>query len=265
MVNSYLSVRNLSVRYGSFVALQDVCIDIEEGEFVCFLGPSGCGKTTLLRAIAGLTPQADGQIWQAGQDISRLAVGQRDFGIVFQSYALFPNMTVAGNVGYSLAADRSLSRAERFSRVRELLELVGLPDSAERYPAQLSGGQQQRVAIARAFAAEPDLILCDEVTSALDVSVQAHVLGLLEAMQQKTGAACLFISHDLGVIKRVANRTVVLEKGAVVEAGPTQDLFARPRHRYTQLLLRAALRHDGGGAPLSLEPRRAAGLQGYSQ
>jgi iron(III) transport system ATP-binding protein len=156
---SYLSIRRLITRFGDFVALRNIDFDIAEGEFVCFLGPSGCGKTTLLRTIAGLTRQSEGEIWLAGREISHLPVGERDFGIVFQSYALFPNLTVAANVGYSLAGDRRYDRDARAARVRELLELVGLPDAGDKYPAQLSGGQQQRIALARALCNSPGLLL----------------------------------------------------------------------------------------------------------
>src|SRR5215831_17021140 len=147
----YLQIRNLTKRYGTFTALGDVSLDIQEGEFVCFLGPSGCGKTTLLRAIAGLDPQTQGTIEIGGRDVSNLPPAARDFGIVFQSYALFPNLTVAANVGYGLV-NRRAGRAEIDRRVSELLALVGLTEHGSKYPVQLSGGQQQRVALARALA-----------------------------------------------------------------------------------------------------------------
>src|SRR5436190_19625338 len=134
---SHLEVRNLSKRYGDFTALGDVSLDVAEGEFVCFLGPSGCGKTTLLRAIAGLDPQTSGTIHQKGRDVSALPPAKRDFGIVFQSYALFPNLTVTDNVGYGLVT-RRLARAQIGKRVEELLTLVSLPDAGAKYPAQLS-------------------------------------------------------------------------------------------------------------------------------
>jgi iron(III) transport system ATP-binding protein len=163
----YLEVRNLHKRFGDFTALGDITLDVGEGEFVCFLGPSGCGKTTLLRAIAGLDPQTSGTISQKGHDVSALPPAARDFGIVFQSYALFPNLTVTDNVGYGLVSRRQ-KNTEIARRVAELLALVGLPDAGPRYPAQLSGGQQQRVALARALATSPGLLLLDEPLSALD-------------------------------------------------------------------------------------------------
>src|SRR6266545_3542209 len=157
----FLRVRDLFKQFGKFTALEDISLDVNKGEFVCFLGPSGCGKTTLLRAIAGLDPQNAGMIEIAGRDVSNLPPAARDFGIVFQSYALFPNLTVAANVGYGLV-NRKTSRAARRARVRELLQLVGLTDQETKYPVQLSGGQQQRVALARALATSPGLLLLDE-------------------------------------------------------------------------------------------------------
>src|SRR5258708_15616276 len=156
----YLEVRNLQKRFGDVIALGDISLDVAESEFICFLGPSGCGKTTLLRAIAGLDPQSAGTIHQKGRDVSRLPPAERDFGIVFQSYALFPNLTVADNVGYGLVSRRQ-GRTAIAKRVTELLALAGLPDAGARYPPQLSAGQQQRVALARALATSPGLLLLD--------------------------------------------------------------------------------------------------------
>ena len=153
---AYLKVRNVLKKFGEFTALHDISLDVAEGEFVCFLGPSGCGKTTLLRAIAGLDIQTAGTVEQAGRDISALPPNERDFGIVFQSYALFPNLTVIKNIAYGLE-NRKMARAAIQTRVFELLDLVGLKDQADKYPAQLSGGQQQRVALARALATSPGL------------------------------------------------------------------------------------------------------------
>ena len=153
---SYLRVSGVTKRFGDFVALKNVSLSVAEGEFVCILGPSGCGKTTLFRIIAGLEQQTEGRIEQGGRDISALPVARRDFGIVFQSYALFPNLTVTDNVAYGLSR-RTLGRAGVAARVAELLEMVGLPAIGGRYPAQLSGGQQQRVALARALTSKKGL------------------------------------------------------------------------------------------------------------
>ena len=157
----FLELRHVRKNFGGFTALHDINLRIGKGEFVCFLGPSGCGKTTLLRIIAGLEVQTAGEVWQGGRDISRLPPAERDYGIVFQSYALFPNLTVADNVAYGLV-NRRTPRAEITRRVTDLVKLVGLPGSEGKYPAQLSGGQQQRIALARALATAPGLLLLDE-------------------------------------------------------------------------------------------------------
>src|SRR4029077_21165836 len=169
-VAPFLRIRGLEKRFGLFTALKNIDLDVAKSEFVCFLGPSGCGKTTLLRAIAGLDPQDEGMIEIAGRDVSHLPPAARDFGIVFQSYALFPNLSVAANVGYGLV-NRRAGKAEMNARVAELLALVGLPEQGEKYRVQLPGGQTQRVALARALPPPPGLFLLDEPLSALDARV----------------------------------------------------------------------------------------------
>ncbi len=171
---AFLKIRDLWKAFGNFVALKEISLEINEGEFVCFLGPSGCGKTTLLRAVAGLDLQTSGSIEQAGRDISNLPPAERDFGIVFQSYALFPNLTIEKNIAFGLE-NTGMKKTAITARVTELLELVGLPDQGRKYPAQLSGGQQQRIALARAIAMEPGLLLLDEPLSALDAKVRVHL------------------------------------------------------------------------------------------
>jgi len=170
----YLRIQRLTKRFGTFTALDDISLEIAEGEFVCFLGPSGCGKTTLLRSIAGLDIQTVGRIDQGGRDISALPATKRDFGIVFQSYALFPNLTVTATSPTG-STNRRARRADVAKRVHELLDLMGLVEHAAKYPAQLSGGQQQRVALARALATSPGLLLLDEPLSALDAKVRVYL------------------------------------------------------------------------------------------
>lgn len=208
---SFLEVRSLSKRFGDFIALGDISLDIAEGEFVCFLGPSGCGKTTLLRAIAGLDPQTSGTIRQKGRDVSALPPAKRDFGIVFQSYALFPNLTVTDNVGYGLVS-RRLGRDGILKRVDELLALVGLPDSGPKYPAQLSGGQQQRVALARALATSPGLLLLDEPLSALDAQTRELLMEDLLAIWAREKSTRVYVTHNLEEAARLADRVVVLSR-----------------------------------------------------
>jgi len=224
---SHLEVRNLSKRYGDFTALGDISLDIAEGEFVCFLGPSGCGKTTLLRAIAGLDPQTSGTIHQKGRDISALPPSKRDFGIVFQSYALFPNLTVVDNVGYGLVSRRE-SKAAIGRRVNELLTLVGLPDAGPKYPAQLSGGQQQRVALARALATSPGLLLLDEPLSALDARVRLRLRHEIKALQRTLGVTTIMVTHDQEEALTMADRIVVMNQGAIEQVGTPQEIYRRP-------------------------------------
>jgi iron(III) transport system ATP-binding protein len=224
---SYLEVRNLTKRFGDFVALRDVSLDISEGEFVCFLGPSGCGKTTLLRAIAGLDPQSSGTVRQAGKDVSSLPPAKRDFGIVFQSYALFPNLNVTDNVGYGLVSRRD-TRATITKRVDDLLALVGLPDSGRKYPAQLSGGQQQRVALARALATSPGLLLLDEPLSALDARVRLRLRHEIKALQRTLGVTTIMVTHDQEEALTMADRIVVMNHGVVEQVGEPQENYRRP-------------------------------------
>jgi iron(III) transport system ATP-binding protein len=226
-MKSYLEVRNLHKRFGDFIALGDITLDVSEGEFVCFLGPSGCGKTTLLRAIAGLDPQTSGTIRQKGRDVSALPPAERDFGIVFQSYALFPNLTVADNVGYGLVSRRQ-KKAEIARRVAELLALVGLPDVAPRYPAQLSGGQQQRVALARALATSPGLLLLDEPLSALDARVRLRLRHEIKALQRRLGVTTIMVTHDQEEALTMADRIVVMNHGAIEQVGTPQEVYRQP-------------------------------------
>ena len=192
---TYLRLAGIRKDFGSFTALADIDLDIAQGEFVCFLGPSGCGKTTLLRIIAGLEVQTAGRIELAGRDISTLPPAERDYGIVFQSYALFPNLSIADNVAYGLV-NRKVPKAQARARVTELLALVGLPGSEAKFPAQLSGGQQQRIALARALATSPGLLLLDEPLSALDAIVRVKLRQEIRSLQRKLGVTTIMVTHD---------------------------------------------------------------------
>ena len=223
----YLRIRDLTKMFGSFTALRDISLDIEEGEFVCFLGPSGCGKTTLLRAIAGLDIQTSGTVVQAGEDISALPPSERDFGIVFQSYALFPNLTVNRNVAYGLE-NAGEPRDKISARVAELLSLVGLPDQGPKYPAQLSGGQQQRVALARALAMSPGLLLLDEPLSALDAQVRVHLRHEIKALQDRLGVTTIMVTHDQEEALSMADRIVVMNHGVIEQVGTPAQVYTEP-------------------------------------
>jgi iron(III) transport system ATP-binding protein len=223
----FLRIQHLVKRFGAFAALKDVSLEITKGEFVCFLGPSGCGKTTLLRAIAGLDPQDEGVIEMMGRDVSRLPPSARDFGIVFQSYALFPNLTVGANVGYGLT-NRGRSRAEIAKRVNELLTLVGLADQETKYPVQLSGGQQQRVALARALATSPGLLLLDEPLSALDARVRLRLRDEIKALQRRLGVTTIMVTHDQEEALSMADRIVVMNQGVIEQVGTPSDIYRMP-------------------------------------
>ena len=223
----YLELSGVRKEFGEFVALKDVSLDVHSGEFLCLLGPSGCGKTTLLRIIAGLEVQSAGRIVQAGRDISRLPPMERDYGIVFQSYALFPNLSVADNVAYGLV-NRKVPRADRAARVKELLALVGLPDSGAKFPGQLSGGQQQRIAIARALATSPGLLLLDEPLSALDARVRVRLRGEIRGLQQRLGVTTILVTHDQEEALTMADRIVVMKDGAIEQIGTPSEVYLSP-------------------------------------
>lgn len=223
----YLKIVNVTKNFGEFTALRDISLEIFDKEFVCFLGPSGCGKTTLLRAIAGLDIQSSGQIFQKGRDISALPPAERDFGIVFQSYALFPNMTVRRNVAYGLE-NQGVPGKQIEQQVTELLQLVGLPEQEDKFPAQLSGGQQQRVALARALATKPGLLLLDEPLSALDAKVRTHLRHEIMELQHKIGITTIMVTHDQEEALTMADRIVVMNQGVIEQVGTPSEIYSEP-------------------------------------
>jgi iron(III) transport system ATP-binding protein len=223
----YLVIERVRKTFGNFLALADVSLSVGAGEFVSFVGPSGCGKTTLLRAIAGLDPASHGRITQAGREITGLPPSERDFGIVFQSYALFPNMTVSENVGYGLRG-AAWPRARRRERVAELLALVGLTEHGHKYPSQISGGQQQRVALARALASEPGLLLLDEPLSALDAIVRLHLRSEIRALQRRLGVTTVMVTHDQEEAMSVSDRIVVMSRGRIEQIGTPETIYRHP-------------------------------------
>lgn len=223
----FLKIRGLTKRFGDFTALQNIDLDVPRSEFVCFLGPSGCGKTTLLRAIAGLELQDEGRIEMDGVDVSRAPPAQRDFGIVFQSYALFPNLTVKANVAYGLVNQRR-PKAEIKARVAELLALVGLPEQENKYPGQLSGGQQQRVALARALATSPGLLLLDEPLSALDARVRVRLREEIRELQRRLNVTTIMVTHDQEEALAMADRIVVMNHGVIEQIGTPDEIYRRP-------------------------------------
>jgi len=226
-----LSLRGLTKRYGSTNAVEDVTLDIPNGRFVCLLGPSGCGKTTLLRLIAGLEEPSAGQVLVEGQDQTRVPTHKRDFGMVFQSLALFPHLSVAENVAYPLAI-RGADRASRRKRADALLELVRLPDLGDRRIHQLSGGQRQRVAIARGLAIDPKVFLLDEPLSALDANLREHMQVELRQLQQRLGVTTLVVTHDQKEALTMADILIVMDKGRVQQMGAPMDLYRDPANAF---------------------------------
>jgi putative spermidine/putrescine transport system ATP-binding protein len=224
----FLELNGIQKRFGDMAAVQDFNLKAERGEFVSFLGPSGCGKTTTLRMIAGFEKPSDGQILIDGTDVTWRAPNHRNVGMVFQSYALFPNMTVADNVGFGLKV-RKRPRAEIKERVAALLELIHLPDKAPRYPYQLSGGQQQRVALARALAIEPQVLLLDEPLSALDAKIRVLLRNEIRAIQRQLGITTVYVTHDQEEALSLSDRVVVMSEGRVEQIGTPFEIYNFPQ------------------------------------
>jgi iron(III) transport system ATP-binding protein len=222
-----LRIEGVHKAFGSFVALKSIDLAVRHGELVCFLGPSGCGKTTLLRIVAGLEGQTRGRVVQNGRDVSHAPPAARDYGIVFQSYALFPNLTIRDNVAYGLV-NRRKARAAVDARVTELLTLVGLPDAGPKYPAQMSGGQQQRVALARALATAPSLLLLDEPLSALDAKERDRLRGEIRQLQRRLGVTTIMVTHDQEEALSMADRVVVMNHGVIDQVGTPLEVYERP-------------------------------------
>jgi len=234
-----VTMKGVNKRYPNGAhAIRGVDMEIDNGELVVFVGPSGCGKSTLLRMVAGLEEISEGQISIDGERINELSPADRDVAMVFQNYALYPHMKVFDNMAFSLKLAK-VDPAKLKARVQSAAEILGLTEFLERYPRQLSGGQRQRVAIARAFAAEPELIVCDEPLSALDVSVQAAILNLLVDLQRNSRTAYMFISHDLSVVRYLADQVAVMYMGTLCEIGTPEQVFQPPYHPYTEALLSA--------------------------
>ena len=226
-----LSLTHLQKVYGDFNAVDDVTIDIADGEFLVLLGPSGCGKTTTLRMVAGFVPPSAGKITIGERDVTVLPPWKRNCGLVFQSYALFPHLTVAENVAFSLEM-RKVPPGDRAPRVAEALRLVQLSGFNERYPRQLSGGQQQRVALARALAMQPDVLLLDEPLSNLDAKLRQEVRVEIRDLQRKLGLTTIMVTHDQEEALTMADRLVVMEKGKVRQIGNQRELYEKPADRF---------------------------------
>lgn len=226
-----IEVKDLVKRYGSNTVLDHIDLTIKEGEFVCLLGPSGCGKSTLLRLIAGLDKATEGSIYLNGKDASGLPPAKRDFGIVFQSYALFPNLTAFQNVSYGLK-NRKMSRGQINEICARYFEMVGLSDKMDRYPSQMSGGEQQRVALARALVTSPKFLLLDEPLSALDAKVRIKLRREICRIQKELGLTTIMVTHDQDEALTMADRIVVMNKACVVQSGTPQEIYENPATQF---------------------------------
>ncbi|MBP1326898.1 putative spermidine/putrescine transport system ATP-binding protein [Leucobacter exalbidus] len=224
---SAIELRQVTKSYGETTVLHGVDLALRPGELVSLLGPSGCGKTTALRCIAGLETVSGGRVLIGGEDVTGVPVHQRDIGMVFQQYSLFPHRTVAHNVAFGLSM-RKVPRAERARRVTEMLDLVGLADLAERYPHELSGGQQQRVALARALVTRPRALLLDEPLSALDAKVRVRLRDQIRAIQTELGITTVFVTHDQAEALAISDRVAVMERGQIAQLGTPEELYRRP-------------------------------------
>jgi putative spermidine/putrescine transport system ATP-binding protein len=225
---AFLELKNILKSFGQGVAVQDFNLAVDRGEFVSFLGPSGCGKTTTLRMIAGFETPSQGSISVNGEDITTRPANRRDVGMVFQSYALFPNMTVAGNIGFGLKVAKKPA-AELARRVKEMLELIKMTKFGDRFPYQLSGGQQQRVALARALAIQPQVLLLDEPLSALDAKIRLSLRNEIRAIQRQLGITTIYVTHDQEEALSLSDRVVVMSEGRIEQVGTPFQIYNFPQ------------------------------------
>jgi putative spermidine/putrescine transport system ATP-binding protein len=248
----FLAARSIVKSYGKVRALDDVSIDIVEGEFLTLLGPSGSGKTTFLMCLAGFVEPTSGQLFQRGEDIAAKPAEDRRFGMVFQGYALFPHMTVARNVDFPLSV-AGVARQERKERVGRMLETVGLGGFSERMPNELSGGQQQRVALARALVSNPEVILLDEPLSALDKNLREQMQEEIKALHRKAQSTFVFVTHDQTEALSMSSRIAIFNHGRLQQVGTPREVYERPANRFVAeflgrinlLALRDAVHSDG--------------------
>lgn len=227
MSNDFLVLKNVTKAFGKSVVIDNLDLTIKRGTMVTLLGPSGCGKTTILRLVAGLENLTSGQIFIDGEDVTKSSIQNRDICIVFQSYALFPHMSIGDNVGYGLRM-QNVGKEERKQRVKEALELVDLAGFEDRYVDQISGGQQQRVALARALVLKPKVLLFDEPLSNLDANLRRAMREKIRELQQSLGITSLYVTHDQTEAFAVSDEVIVMNKGKIMQKAPAKDLYQRP-------------------------------------
>lgn len=226
-----LSIDNISKRYGSKIVLEDISFEVNKGEFVSLLGPSGCGKTTLLRILIGIEKPESGKVFKNGEDITCLAPKDRNIGIVFQNYSLFPNMNVYDNIAYALKA-RKMPKEEIDKKVKEIIEIVSLEGHIYKKPRQLSGGQQQRVAIARTLVLNPDIILFDEPMSALDADIKVILREQLKSIQKKLGITMIYVTHDQEEAFALSDRVMVISDSRIAQYDTPYELYHNPKNEF---------------------------------
>ena len=227
MNNDFLVLKNITKAFGKSVVIDNLDLTIKRGTMVTLLGPSGCGKTTILRLVAGLESPTSGQIFIDGEDVTKSSIQNRDICIVFQSYALFPHMSIGDNVGYGLRM-QNVNPEERKQRVKEALELVDLAGFEDRYVDQISGGQQQRVALARALVLKPKVLLFDEPLSNLDANLRRSMREKIRELQQSLGITSLYVTHDQTEAFAVSDEVIVMHKGKIMQKAPAKELYLRP-------------------------------------
>lgn len=241
---SYIQLSGLSKQFGHHKVVDDFSLAIPKGAFVSLLGPSGCGKTTVLRMLAGFETPSAGAILIDGKDVTAVKASQRRIGMVFQAYALFPNLSVFDNVAFGLKI-AGLPRLEIEQRVQEMLNLIGLPDLGSRYPFQLSGGQQQRVALARALAPRPRVLLLDEPLSALDAKIRVSLRSEIRAIQRELGITTIFVTHDQEEALSISDQVVVMHRGKAEQAGAPYEIYNQPKTRFVATFVGTLNTMDG--------------------
>ena len=240
MTEAILTIKNLSMKYGKQFVLNDINLSIAKGEFVSLLGPSGCGKSTLLRLVAGLEKPATGFILEQNIDVTNKSTIERNIGIIFQNYALFPNMSVYNNVAYALKC-RHLSKEEVNKRTMSIIEEVGLTEHIKKKPAQLSGGQQQRVAIARTLALRPDIILFDEPMSALDTNIKTTLRKLIKDIQKKYNSTIIYVTHDVEEAFALSDRIVMMKESEIIQVDKPATIYQHPVNEYVKNFVKDSL------------------------
>ncbi len=230
-MNQFIEIKNVVKRFGSNTVLRNISLDVTKGEMITLLGPSGCGKSTLLRAIAGLNSIEEGQVFIDGQNVTNVDVRKRQVGMVFQSYALFPNMTAAQNVAFGLSIQKR-PKDEIHNRVMEMIEMVGLKGKENQRPSQLSGGQQQRVALARALVMDPKVLLLDEPLSALDAQIRQNLRVQIREIQQKMRMTAIFVTHDQEEAMSISDRVFVMHEGIIAQEGTPEGIYTHPNSEF---------------------------------